>query len=464
MKHTIFFIAVILISFTSIALPQATQPGDVQTFELTPSPPSVQYWLLTDPRKSLPGNAAFLYADAAATLNDAVNRETADALDAYWSGRGDFDARAAAVDKAKVYFTVDSIYQLLAVAARREEYQWDSSYRQQGAETLIPHILGERRLSDFISVRALEQIRAGKFVDAVDTLRLGYEMGHKAGTEQLLICGLVGSAIVSQSAHITQELMKQPSAPNLYWALASLPKPMVSFQQVDRGEFEDVQTTIHELDTDRLQDISADEWHGIFNQLVQVLGQNNDGHTGPWANAQEVAEEVNKDAPQAAQAYAKQFGLPEDQVESLDPFKVVLTYWYEQNEELEAQLYTMSSLPYPLLLERAADFDRRAHQLAADEPANPFLEWVSSIRKGVDRLSRADRMLAAMTDVEAIRSYAATNGGKLPEHLADIIDTPALDNPRSGKPFDYRVDGDTAKLSDPEPAENPLTYTIRIRQ
>jgi hypothetical protein len=60
--------------------------------------------------------------------------------------------------------------------------------------------------------------------------------------------------------------------------------------------------------------------------------------------------------------------------------------------------------------------------------------------------------------------YAATKGGKLPEHLADIIDTPALDNPRSGKPFDYRVDGDTAKLSDPEPAENPLTYTIRIRQ
>ena len=47
---------------------------DVQTFELTPSAPSTQYWLLCDPRLQLPGNAAPLYADAEAMLNDAATK------------------------------------------------------------------------------------------------------------------------------------------------------------------------------------------------------------------------------------------------------------------------------------------------------------------------------------------------------------------------------------------------------
>jgi hypothetical protein len=72
--------------------------------------------------------------------------------------------------------------------------------------------------------------------------------------------------------------------------------------------------------------------------------------------------------------------------------------------------------------------------------------------------------LAALTDVEAIRSYAAANSGKLPGRLEDISDTPALDNPCTGKPFSYSVQGETATLSDPQPSNHPITYTIRIRK
>ena len=124
----------------------------------------------------------------------------------------------------------------------------------------------------------------------------------------------------------------------------------------------------------------------------------------------------------------------------------------------------MAALPYPILLVKTADFDRRAAQIALDQPANPFLQWVASVAKSSATFVRADRMLAALTDVEAIRSYAAANGGNLPGHLEDIIDTPALDNPRTGKPFEYHVKDGAATLSDPTPADHPLTYAIRIRQ
>ncbi len=68
-----------------------------------------------------------------------------------------------------------------------------------------------------------------------------------------------------------------------------------------------------------------------------------------------------------------------------------------------------------------------------------------------------------MTAVEAIRSYAAANGGKLPARLEDVSDTPVPDNPATGLPFDYGVDGDTATLSDSQ-SEQTLSYTIKIRK
>src|ERR1700722_4708113 len=119
MKTWIIATTLFLLAGTAIA--QHNQPSDIQSFELTPSPPSTHYWLLTDPRDQLPGNAAFLYPDAAATLNDTINKQTADALDAYWSGSGNFDSHAAASEKTKVYYTLDATFDLLAVAARRQD-------------------------------------------------------------------------------------------------------------------------------------------------------------------------------------------------------------------------------------------------------------------------------------------------------------------------------------------------------
>ncbi|HEX4053468.1 MAG TPA: hypothetical protein VHX86_04315 [Tepidisphaeraceae bacterium] len=48
--------------------------------------------------------------------------------------------------------------------------------------------------------------------------------------------------------------------------------------------------------------------------------------------------------------------------------------------------------------------------------------------------------------VEAIRAYAAANNGQLPQHLAEITAMPVPVNPRTGKPFDYIVDGNTGVL------------------
>src|SRR5271168_1327961 len=91
-----------LLCICTPALAQNKQGGDVQAFELTPSAPSLKYWLLCDPRQKLPGNSALLYADAIATLNDALNNDTNEAIDAYWGNKSNFDSIVSKMDKEKV--------------------------------------------------------------------------------------------------------------------------------------------------------------------------------------------------------------------------------------------------------------------------------------------------------------------------------------------------------------------------
>jgi hypothetical protein len=83
------------------------------------------------------------------------------------------------------------------------------------------------------------------------------------------------------------------------------------------------------------------------------------------------------------------------------------------------------------------------------------------VSKSIASFARLDRQIAALTAVEAIRSYAAAHGGALPARLEDVSDTPVPQNPVTGKPFEYRVENGSATLADSQSLE-PLTYTIRI--
>jgi hypothetical protein len=460
---SVYTAIVLLLCLAPPLLADSAKYGEVGTFELTPSAPTANYWFLTNPIDRLPGNADVLYADAAATLNDEVRAKVDAALAAYTKDPGKFDALATAVEQIKVYSSMQGTFDLLAIATRRDFYQWDSSFRQQGAETLLPHVVSARNLGKLIAVHALRQIRAGKFDDAVNTLRLEFELGRRVGAEPIMICGLVGVADIGQAADVTGELMKERNCPNLYWAFAGMPHPMITLPQALAGEVMDMRVTFPELATDRLADVSAEQWHGIFNRVVEYLKDEPAQGVKAWEDPHAVADEVERDLPEASKFYSDKFHVPADQVAAVDPFKVVATWWYCDQQAAHAQMFQMSALPYPLLAPRLKDFLAKKLQTQSKLPCDVFLTWVASLVPATERYMRMDRELAALTDVEAIRSYAAANNGKLPAHLEEITDTPALDNPRTGQPFDYRVDNDTATLSDSALAEHPLDYTIRIR-
>ena len=56
----------------------------------------------------------------------------------------------------------------------------------------------------------------------------------------------------------------------------------------------------------------------------------------------------------------------------------------------------------------------------------------------VDGLSETGPLRAPLRVVEALRDFAATHQGKLPERLAEITATPAPRDPLTGEPFGYK--------------------------
>jgi hypothetical protein len=78
-----------------------------------------------------------------------------------------------------------------------------------------------------------------------------------------------------------------------------------------------------------------------------------------------------------------------------------------------------------------------------------------------------DSDLAVLQCVEAIRSYAASQGAQLPQNLADLKESPAPQDPLRGKAFRYTRTGSTAMLESAIPSggteKHRFRYEISIR-
>jgi hypothetical protein len=370
-----------------------------------------------------------------------------------------FMTLAGALDAGKVIALVE-------LAGRCDQYDRGAPMREQGQATMLPYLNDARAVSYLLEVRAFYLIRSGKPDEALAMIRDELELARKVAQEPIMVSGLVGQEIISSMTIPLIELMNRPESPNLYWALASLPRQMVNLQNSMNSTRFLLSSTTPELAGGKIDDLSGDDWRRLFARNVAAFKEafsKQPASATAWENDQTVADEVQRTLPEARDYYARTRHLPPDRVEAMDSFKIVATFWYEQYLALNDDFFKLTALPYPVMLAKMEEFGKQRDQLRGEQPANVFL-FAEMNYRGARRYARADRLLAALTDVEAIRSYAAANKGSLPAKLEDITDTPALDDPATGKPFDYSVQGDTATLADAGSTGQAMKYVIRIRK
>jgi hypothetical protein len=447
--------------FTRAAVAQTN--GDIHDFELTPVAPPVpmlKYELQFNMSERHPGNGAIMYLNAISLVNSEVSKQISDADDAYYLKKSNFHSLATALN-------FPSVFNFLDFGSRCDDCDWQVPVREQGINALLPHLNGDRALAEFLELRAIGLAQNGKFDEALADLRIGYSFARNVGKSPMLVSGLVATGMAALTDQGMMEVMNQPESPNLYWALASLPHPMFHIASNWEVERMFIPATLPELSAKNIDRLSGDEWRGVFKKMVDINstpGSKQAPSLSGWENSQTVIDEVKSTLPQAQDEYAKLHGVAADEVEKMDPFKVVCTFWYQEYVNTLDEESAILSLPYPVMVPKLDEMNARVIQLKSREPVNVFLSMIPSIQKAALTYAKAERTRAAMTDVEAIRSFAAAHQGKLPDALEQITDTPPLENPRTGKAFDYKVDGDKATISDAGPDGFPLTYTVRIRK
>lgn len=114
--------------------------------------------------------------------------------------------------------------QLVEKAARCKQCQWSA------LEGVTPpmDLLGEfRKLATVLAVQTRLLITEGKYDQAIGTIQIGLAMAKHLGDGPAVIHGLVGVAIGALMLNQVEAFIQVPDAPNLYWALRDLPKPLV---------------------------------------------------------------------------------------------------------------------------------------------------------------------------------------------------------------------------------------------
>ena len=206
-----------------------TRRGDrveAKAFDLRavpPPTPALLYQLAFDPAERKPGSGAAAYLQAALLLTDAEQTLVDQAQDA------DSANDAATFNKAAQALFADArvvtILDLLDDAGRHETGGLDAVWQDVGIDALLPQLNPMRGLANLLRVRARQQTRAGDIAGAIDTARLTYQLARAVGDGGPLLCGMVGNGIAAIGDIELSTLMDLRNAPNLYWALATIPSP-----------------------------------------------------------------------------------------------------------------------------------------------------------------------------------------------------------------------------------------------
>jgi hypothetical protein len=135
-----------------------------------------------------------------------------------------------------------------------------------------------------------------------------------------------------------------------------------------------------------------------------------------------------------------------------------------QYREMRDDFFTACYLPWREARPQFAAAEARLRAIKSG-PLVVFAQLQPSFQRCLDAEINLDRRVAALRCVEAVRLHAASHGGKLPESLSQITEVPVPDDPATGKPFEYALDGAAAVLkAPPAPLKTPPAFRLTVRR
>lgn len=462
----------------AILLLGVAAPARAEPTQLTLSPgafpkQSMKYRLLPEGRDLEPGNAAALYYRTLALFVE--NKDLLEALHQdSWSKwlNGPLDeVRGDEINRKLARY--NPLINEADLASRCRSCDWQLSGRREGIGLPLPDLQGLRMFGNVIAVRARHDIAADRPQAALPTLRTGFALARHLGEGPFVIQGFVGAAVGDMMCGRVEEFVQLPDAPNLYWALAALPRPFFDTREAIHEEadiFENSFPWLKRMEEGPMTVLQVQACMLKLRRFVQDFNiRTPDG-------ADFMTSAVIHLKHDEAKRYLTDQGFPTEVVEQMPVVQAVTLMAFRQYREsyTEAAKWSLVRNGFRTkgYKEAVAKFKQASDQL--DQLFfYRLLRGMTgdfSLEKFFAATGRVDRRLAALACVESIRQFAATHDGKLPKSLADLVDAPPPDDPVTGRPFIYKLDGTTAYLQSPlDTDEKPdaasvVDYELTIRK
>lgn len=457
--------------------PPPTPSAAPTTIALRPAAapvPALKYRLVPERRSQTPGNAAVFYHRAIlmATLakipligsTDDVGPKSYVRL-YEWSNQPLAEVPREAAGQLLDLF--GKSLKEVELGAQRASCDWGLDRRDEGINLLLPEIQEMRFLGHLVMLRARLATLDGKPDEAMHWLQVGLTLGRHVGDGPTLIQALVGVAIDSLMLKAAEELIQVPGTPSLYWAFADRPRPFIELGAPMEGERAALETELPDLKALDRGIWGLDQARKFADELQRkyaLFASSGGTPAGPADLGRQllVAAAAAKSYPEAKRALIAE-GRPAEVVEAMPVIQVAALHAFNRYTRLQDDSFKWVNVPY---WQSHGRIDAALSATAEDKRADPIFAMfrllipaLNSVRLATLRL---DRRLDALQCIEAVRLHAAAHGGKLPATLEEIVDAPTPLDIATGKPFTYKLDGDSATLAGPVPPGGPdhPTYAI----
>jgi len=500
LRFTVTFIAVVSTTWVSFnVLAPGSQPGDVKqpkaipkgaqqaggsfgsftgeyqvTVQSAKEPvPALKYQLAFELREQIADNAALHYLRAAMVYREKL------------SGLG-IDKRREDMELEEKWLLMplpnwpraeirahfgryNAVYSLIERAAKCEYCNWSAkaALQEEGVNPMLPEIQEMRMFAHLLRYKIRLELADGDFAQAAHWLKVGFTLARHAGEGPTLIHALVGLALCGIMDYELRQFIAQAGAPNMYWALTDLPRPIIDFRKAFQGErlaalsiFPGLRELAAEVKGGPMTAMQVGE---LTEKLVKFASA--DVRDERRQAIREMASRLHGDAKKLL----AQEGRSAGDIEKLPALQAVLLLQLRRYEQAMDDVIKLQSLPYYEAAPLMRQLDKRLK--AENEQADPFslMPLVPACHKVRAALVRIERDQAVLRCVEAVRLYAAGHGGKPPTKLEDIGKVPIPRDPFTGKHFHYKAEGDTAIIEGPAPEgetpsiNNYIHFTVTLK-
>jgi hypothetical protein len=462
---------------------------EVVNLTVYPAPiprPALKYHLLPTYLEKKPGNAALLYyrvfiglANREKTLlgpsgpfngkNEAHDAEKKDkiARDLLMLN-GEYLEKPVKELPAKeireFFDTMPLLLEDFELAAYRSDCDWGIPWREMKSpiNALLSYVQDARGLSRIIALKARCAVAENNPEEAIESLKIGYSLADHLGKSECLIQLLVALSITGVMDEQFLELCQLKSAPNLYWSLTDLPHPFIPLR--NGFELESVWPLLEfrELQEARTGEHSPEQWQELWVNFIEKLNAmdaTDNKKAGLKLDAKLLLE-------QKADFVRKQMsarGRSEKEIDAMPPAHMMLLYCAELWDEMRDEGFKWIGVPisewpgakYKSKTVKVSD-TTSAEMPVASEPILeryqekeivPLSQFLCACIAPISAHVRVEQTFSALRCIEALRLYAHSHDGKLPDALENITEVPWPIDPRTSKPMAYRLEGENAVIS-----------------